>query len=386
MKKIFSFLGVLAACSVLLILCPGCMKMVRLKDRAIVQAAGVDYQDGKYRLTLQYFVPEGSGGQTAVDVSKSNGNIIEAEGDTLTEAVANASLSQGKQIFFGNNRVIVIGKEMAQRDIQTPINFFNANQQLHPSVYLFVSQEDAREIVSAKIDRGIVPASTLEQIADTALKEHYILTGLLPDIVSRLQNPLNSVSVPQIQLVEEGENPKIHIQGAALIQDGKMVDTLSEDEVLGAMWVEGKTEHNVMVVSGPEGEKYSLNVLSSSSKNRPYLKPDGSLRFEIHIESKSVLREITSLQPVDSQEDMIQKIQKAQESKIRFLVYRTLEKTVSEHDADIFRINMLVRKYLPEYYTQNKENLDEILKNMEFLIDIQCDIDRIGLDATGNKR
>ena len=386
MKKILSFLGVLAACSILLILCSGCMKMVRLKDRAIVQAAGVDYQDGKYRLTLQYFVPEGSGGQTAVDVSKSNGNIIEAEGDTLTEAVANASLSQGKQIFFGNNRVIVIGKEMAQKDILTPINFFNTNQQLHPSVYLFVSQEEAREIVCAKIDRGIVPASTLEQIADTALKEHYILTGLLPDIVSRLQNPLNAVSVPQIRLVEEGENPKLHIQGTALIQHGKMVDTLSEDEVLGAMWVEGKTQHNVMVVPGPEGEKYTLNILSSNSKNRPCLKPDGGLRFEIHIESKSVLREVDSLQAAGNQEDMIQKIQKAQESKIRFLVHRTLEKTVSEHDADIFRINMLVRKYLPGYYTQNRENFDEILKNMEFLIDIQCDIDRIGLDATGNKR
>ena len=44
----------------------GCMQSVELKERGIVQAIGVDYDDGFYTVTLQIFNPQ-STGQTSFD-------------------------------------------------------------------------------------------------------------------------------------------------------------------------------------------------------------------------------------------------------------------------------------------------------------------------------
>ena len=100
----------LSLCLLLLLPLTGCMHAIRLKDRAIVQAVGIDWKDERYQLTFQYFVPEGSGGQTAFDASKLNNNIIRSSGSTITEAVSQAGRDQGRQLFFGSNRIVEIGR------------------------------------------------------------------------------------------------------------------------------------------------------------------------------------------------------------------------------------------------------------------------------------
>ena len=54
----------------------GCIKIVNLQDRAIVQGVGVDYEDGQYLITMQIFSSDGSGGQTIIDFSKQNAKVI----------------------------------------------------------------------------------------------------------------------------------------------------------------------------------------------------------------------------------------------------------------------------------------------------------------------
>ena len=78
----------------------GCIKIVNLQDRAIVQGVGVDYEDGQYLVTMQIFSSDGSGGQTIIDSSKQNAKVITCRGKTISEAVEDTSISQGKDFFL----------------------------------------------------------------------------------------------------------------------------------------------------------------------------------------------------------------------------------------------------------------------------------------------
>lgn len=94
----------------------GCMQSVELKERGIVQAIGVDYDDGFYTVTLQIFNPQ-STGQTSFDASKLNNKVIQVQGSSISDALRRATLQNGRKMFLGNNKIIVIGRETAEGGI-----------------------------------------------------------------------------------------------------------------------------------------------------------------------------------------------------------------------------------------------------------------------------
>ena len=118
-------------------------------------------------MTFQVFSPavEGGGG---ISATADNAKIIEASGNTVSEAVQNAMMVQGKQLFVGHNRIVILGAELAKRGLEQPLSYFSANAWSRQGVYLAVASDTANEILTAKINQGILPAETLEKIVQNA--------------------------------------------------------------------------------------------------------------------------------------------------------------------------------------------------------------------------
>ncbi len=66
----------------LLLSLTGCAQTNVINRRAIVQSVGLDWEDGKYIATLEYFVPKG-GGDQPIDLTTSNSDIVKGEGITI---------------------------------------------------------------------------------------------------------------------------------------------------------------------------------------------------------------------------------------------------------------------------------------------------------------
>ena len=111
----------------LLFLCSGCIPSVELNERAIVQAIGVDTVKGGYRVSLQIFSPGGGDGPTEINAGQQNAKMITAEGKTISDAIQQATLEQGRQIFYGHNRLLVIGESTVKKGISDILPFFNLN-------------------------------------------------------------------------------------------------------------------------------------------------------------------------------------------------------------------------------------------------------------------
>ena len=71
-----------------LMLLSGCIPHTELDKQAIVEAIGIDYSEGKYEVTIQYFNMEGAGGNSPIDPSKANIINVSGKGDTVSTALA----------------------------------------------------------------------------------------------------------------------------------------------------------------------------------------------------------------------------------------------------------------------------------------------------------
>ena len=88
----------------------GCVPHTELDKLAIAEAIGIDYENGEYTVTVQYFNTDASGGVTAVDSSAPNAVTAECGGKTIESALEGLSYKTGKEIMLGAVGVIVFGR------------------------------------------------------------------------------------------------------------------------------------------------------------------------------------------------------------------------------------------------------------------------------------
>ena len=117
-------LSLVLSFSILLTGCKSIKKPIRLKERGIILAVGVDIgEDGGFVLTAQKFSPKGAGSLSAIDPSKTNDVIMEGKGKSLTKAFLDMQTKHAKELFLGDNSYIIFGKKAAEKGISQFLPF-----------------------------------------------------------------------------------------------------------------------------------------------------------------------------------------------------------------------------------------------------------------------
>ena len=84
MKKIWIAVLLALCLSITLV---SCATPINLRDRAIVQIMGIDYQNGKYVVHLQEYLPSSSEKSSG---GENESEFVSAEGETIFDAIKNA--------------------------------------------------------------------------------------------------------------------------------------------------------------------------------------------------------------------------------------------------------------------------------------------------------
>lgn len=172
-----------ALCGVLLLLA-GCVPSVRLNERGVVQAIGIDLAEGGgYRVTMQ--VREAVGASAGANQSPENAQtlLVEEIGSTMTELLTRASATQGRQLFLGSVRVIVLGQEAARAGVEGPLSFFNANHQISPAAFVAVAEGEAGELIRAGEKDPTLSAEGLADVLKSAGKGGFSPPSRLKDVM-----------------------------------------------------------------------------------------------------------------------------------------------------------------------------------------------------------
>lgn len=231
----------------------GCMPHTELDRAAIIEAVGIDYADGEYTVTVQYFNMDGAGGTTLVDNTKPNVIVVSGRGSTIGAALDNASFICGKSFMQGITGLIVIGREAAGQELSKLLSFAYSHYQNNPKSLVAVADSKAEDIMNVRFKEGSASADKMEMLFENAEHKGLCTPVRLYDIMIRLSQPTKSVILPLISSISDGgdftdDGKNITIIGGALFSAGRMCGILNPLECAGMQYLSGNVQTAEMTV------------------------------------------------------------------------------------------------------------------------------------------
>ena len=347
-------------CLVVIFTLTGCLPRVELRDRAIAQCFGVDFEDNEYTVTLQIFESgdKGSG--------ENKSQLISAKGMTITDAIYNINSILGKEVFLGNNKTIIIGEDSAKDGIEYITGFFNGDYQTGIRTNIAVCKGKAENFVSRKDKNGNnINFKNMEYTLNESINQGIIPKSDIISVETAMGFEDNSAFIlGYIDSYEINGEIFSKIEGGALFKGGKMIELLDKEISKGVSIVIGKPKYYSVNLENDNGE-YMTVIGKSPKKKIDYKK--GKLNIDIKFEGN-----ITEVILKDGRELSFEEIKKAEklcENYIQNTVDKALKTCVIDNDCDILKL----------------EDLEENNAELSININAKCSLERHSAELRGRR-
>lgn len=375
-------LALLAAVVLPLNLC-GCMAHTELDKEAIIEAVGIDYEEGEYKVTAQYFNTDSEGGSTMVNNTEPNVIVVSGKGKTVSDALEDASYRSGKAFMLGITGVCVIGKEAAKQDIKPLLSFATSNYQSNPKMYVTVSEKKAEEVINVKFKEGSASVEKLENILKNGDKLGLCKPLMLFEVMKKLSQPTKSLVLPLFKVIDdEGgfteDDKNVCIDGGVLIYDGRYADSLSVKEMSGVQFLSGEAKTAQLTVTD-KNEDVTVVLYNVKADIEPKYKK-GRLSFKIRLTADGKYANSNLSNPEEKSGEVARLCEKAVTERVKLAI----EKTLKDKGADAFGLKHAITS--KEYYSWLKieENYGELLKNGTY--DVECKVTVRRFSAAHDKK
>lgn len=367
MRKIWILAPVLC-----LLLLTGCIQVSALQDLAVVQGVGVDYGEGVYRITLQVFSAEGSGGQTILDPSQQNAKTISCQGKTLTDALSKTALSQGRSFFLGHDRLLVLGAGTRELPLAGLLKALSGSLSLREDVVVLTTSGEAEALLNAEINQGVLPALTLEQTVENAAKAGLIPQVRLLDLTRALADNHRSCVIPMLELAGSGEKElkTVSLTGAALYAGDGFRGKIEGDALSGLLLFEDRVKELPLTVSDPDFGDVGLKVYRCDTK----LVPDFSagIRFTLQVDASAMVMEAAG----SLTQEAVSRAEMLLRERLRSCCEKAFSEAVEKNRCDILGLGDVVWRQQPRLWAALRENWTEEVGKLQLDTDIEAKIDR----------
>jgi len=328
-----------------LLLMIGCWDMTDINQAVIISGVGVDYRNGKVIYIHQIDqkvsqIEEGAGRPLT--------ESIISQGRTFTEAARSANLSSSNYFLLGQIDLIMVGEDLAQRDMNLFSDFILRNRFLRLDTYMVLAVNDTPE----KVLDEPMPLTAFSAIGMKNLLDNNEVRGgvfvpvTMLDFLGSLSTAGIQPVLPQVS-ISEGE---VILKGTAIFKERKWVGSLNEEESRGYRWLHSKTKHGGMLtIDSPDGQAMLFDVNNFSSKIRPII-DNAQLKFEITVDTSLLLMDQSGSNNLITEKQRRQ-IEKLANLEIKRQVQACLDKSQSLN-SDILGLGLQTYKYYPEYWQE----------------------------------
>lgn len=218
----------------------------RLNERAVVEAVGIDFENGEYTVTLLLYKPTDENAQSTNDTS-----LESAAGQSVSEALEKIAATCGKIPFFNNNRILILGRGAVEERLDTLLEFFDTDPRIKPACRLLMAEETARALLSpAQGDHG----SPLEQGFLNAVLDAAVSEGRAFDTtVLSLRKSRADEGRDAALSVVRADGKGIVFSGAQCLCRLSPTRRLSEEETRGALLLLGEAKHPTVTARTASG-------------------------------------------------------------------------------------------------------------------------------------
>lgn len=364
-------------CSALL---GGCMQSRELKQRTIIQAVGVDKKEELFVLTMQRFLPDPSGGSAAGAGGDQN-TLVQVSAPTVGEAVDKVTHYHGSEVFLGTSSYVVIGRRAAQEDLEAILSYFNSHHEITPELNIVMAQRSAEEIIQAQVQKEENTSLQVENILTQHGKSGLAGQAMLRNVMNRLESAKSDPYLPILTTVQSPQGEElVKLAGMAVFREGRLKDQLNLQQARGALWAMDEIQSAVMSVEFGPQSRATVDLTRSRSTLRTSIQ-DGAPVFALTIRCEGGVEEVVLPQGGGAGVPQLEEIQTALEKKIENEVQNAVRKVFFQDRSDIFRYSEFLKKYHPDFWKKNQQRWEELIGESRFTCQVQCRLDRPGLEA-----
>ena len=243
MKKICAVAVIIAT-----LLLTGCYDSTELGSRALIQALAIDY-DGQYHVSAMLFSSSGSGGDT-IDASQENVIHVMGEGETLSGAIDNISLIDGKRIYMSETKLLILGGGFESANAMDALNtlYFDMRCSLNMPVCCVGSGKRAEDIGSLQFTEGMTSADKLLSLIENAhrmgVSPKTTLLDLLADSADKKASllPMLTVTENGIGMTLAEDSKTAVLCGSRYFDGGVLRGNFDPDKTAALMLLSGKSD------------------------------------------------------------------------------------------------------------------------------------------------
>ncbi|MDD4715754.1 MAG: Ger(x)C family spore germination protein [Oscillospiraceae bacterium] len=370
-KKIFLIVLLCAQ----LMLFSGCWNYREVESLSIVSGFAVDSGSNGSNYHVTFDVLDAK--QEKSNSAKSQ--LIEADGDTIFDAARNVVKKTDKRLYFGDSTLVVIGKQLAEKDLAPILDWMLRDHELRKDIAIAISKENtAQEIIQQKGLQNQINSSSLYE----ALMENGRALSKIPYVeLYQVNNTLNepgiSLALPAVSVLTNMNEPVAGLDGMAVFQKDKLVGFLDDTESRNFMFVTGKIKGGLVLVKQGKDQIATLEIQESKAEIKPVFE-GANTKMRVNLKIQCSLYEMHTQKDYGS-EDALKKIEKSAESQIQASVKKSIETVQSAYGSDIFGFGSKIYKNNPKDWETVQSNWEEQFKTLPADVTVSVSIQNAGI-------
>ncbi len=355
----------------------GCTERNNLSDLSIVEGMGIDYKDGKIAVTVQTLnlSKEGTGAEAL------SGNVTmstSGSGENISDAIENLTESLSKKLFFGQNRIIVFGMDLAEQYLDKNLDYLLRSSESRPDIVLCISDKDAETVMNSTENEALVPAESVVSLLRTGEERGFGAEVTTHELLNLYFDKTSDIYMPVITASEEN----VSVSGIAIYNGEKHAKVLDDRSTYGFLFLSNKTESGLLNVKSPELGDIGVEIISSKTKlkvdvknGKPVLHANIKAQLMLDAVEKGLVNTITT--------EHISRIEKLVNEEISRLCLSAFKDCVNS-GSDCLRMGERLSMTSPGDYAKLSDDWKSAFSDAELDVKVNCRFKKINENSKGS--
>lgn len=359
------------------ILFAGCSARNDLSELSIVEGMGIDYIDDKISVTVQTLnlSKEGSGAEAL------SGNVTmntEGRSSNISGAIENATEKLSKKIFFGQNRLIVFGMNMAESYIDKNIDYLLRSSDSRSDVKICIAEKAAAKVMESKENDSLVPSESITSLLSMGEKSGFGASVTTNELLNMYLDKTSDIYLP----VVKAEKKSVSVSGLAIYNQQDLADILDKDETFGFLMLSNKIDTGFLEVKSAELGEIGVDIINSKTKTYTSYE-NGRVVFHAKVKSDLMLDAVEKGHITTLTNRHLQNIQKLVEDKMVEYCKRAFTECI-KGKSDCLRVGENLAMHSPKAYDSLSDSWKDAFADSVIEIEAQCRFKKINENSKGD--
>ena len=287
-------IAVLLLAVVQLFLLSGCRNYVEIDEQINVSGMAFDVgREGK-RLHLSVeIVTVGKG-----EKSQFESHVMEAEGDTVFEAVRQLMDVSSKKLYFGHCKLIVIGESLARSGIRELLDLPLRNHELRTTMNIVIARGcSGRDILVTKgLTTTIVSYRICDLLKTCEKFDGYAGKDKEYQVYDTLETQGLEIAVPALERTQIDGEDVARLCGEGAFSGDRLVGWLTEKQAAQLSMLRGEYKTGLMTFESADSPFYhtSFEIYKAKTDTKLSRAPDGTVTAEVRVKLRVKIGEVQS--------------------------------------------------------------------------------------------